>query len=67
MKFESKINLTKKDIEKIILDHLKATDTRGIVFKNLYFDVSSGFDDGAYGYSPAALNGATINVELEIP
>lgn len=65
MKFESKLKLSKLEIEAIILDHLKAKDTRGLNFRSVKFQCSGG-DDTCGGWNPPHLDSAEIEVEMEV-
>lgn len=67
MKFQSTMKISKKDVEQLILDHMRSKDTPGITYQSMTFDVTAGGDDGPYGYTAPGLTGVTLNVEIELP
>jgi hypothetical protein len=66
MKFDSKITLTAKDVEAIIIAHLQAQDRHGLKFKSVYFNVDGGGRNDYGGYDAARLTQVTVNVEMEL-
>lgn len=66
--FSSKLELSKKDIEEIIMAHLRANDTKGFKYNGISFTVhdSTGHGDPYEPYYPARLEGATVSLEITL-
>lgn len=69
MKFNTTLKLTKADVEKIILDHLRAQSVpEGATYKTVSFSVGqSSYDErDGWGSSSYVFTGATVNLDLEV-
>lgn len=67
MKFNSKVFLSRKDVEDILIDHLKAKNIANITkIGRVSFDIGTAYSHPMDEFGTHTLKEATIEVEIEV-